>query len=266
MIYLAHTLDEIQYLKNSIEEKIQYHFLWKNIPKPVIDEDKLLILSILVPNDSTLPRMERDVYITTTMLVQIALDTHELVKENKNDETNKEKLVNQLHVLAGDYYSGLYYYLLASIKDITFIHKLASAIKAINELKMQLHYEEYESLTEYIELKTRMNGVLIETVAEYFDNDSFGEFFKQWAYITTLTTEKEQILKDEILINNMLDSNLMRAYMTNEEKFDAILEKEWISFQSILDELPHSASVFEDYLHQKRISNRHGNTSSVEEG
>ena len=49
-------------------------------------------------------------YALSTMLIQIALDTHEHISNESVEEKNR-----QLTVLAGDYFSGLYYKLLADI-------------------------------------------------------------------------------------------------------------------------------------------------------
>src|SRR5690625_4710701 len=118
-----------------IEDKIRHSYLEKFIQKPLIDIDKLLILYYIY-KDIEIPSNKKQQYITTIMLVQIALDTHELIPSNgSNTMTKTEK---QLSVLAGDYFSGLYYLILAEIEDIEMIEILATAIKKINEHKMIL--------------------------------------------------------------------------------------------------------------------------------
>lgn len=266
MISLSNSVNEILRFKKTIEEKIEYDFLWKNIQKPVIDEDKLFILSKLIPVNLALPHVKRDAYIITTMLVQIALDTHELVNENKADESTEENLARQLHVLAGDYYSGLYYYLLSQIDEFEFIHKLASAIKAINELKMKLYYEEFTSFNEYIDLKVRIHTTLLKTVAAYFNHNEFVDNFTQWFYISTLQEEKERMLTDEIVLNSMLDVKRSNVYMNNEDRFRYILHKEWLVLQHGINQLPHSSGEIYAYFDSRRDDDVVMNTSNVEEG
>lgn len=266
MIFLSQSLyTDIRQFKNSIEEKISYSFLKETIEKPAINEDELFILSQLVPDNGTLSDHERNTYVTTIMLVQIALNTHELVKENSPEETNQEKLVNQLHVLAGDYYSGLYYYLLADIEDLAFIHKLASAIKAINELKIKLHYKEYTTFKEYIQLKLDIQFLLFESVAIYFNRKDLIASIHQWMYISILLKEKNRIEKDEIILNNMLDSNLVQSIGTNKAKFKAIIQQEWLIFQELLNELPRTSEI-PNYFKSKTINELDRMMLDVEEG
>ena len=66
---------------------------------------------------------EKDTYITAIMLMYIALDTHDNVS-NTNVMMRTVYKCNQLTVLAGDYYSGLYYKLLAKLGDIKMIKVL----------------------------------------------------------------------------------------------------------------------------------------------
>ncbi|MFD1608359.1 heptaprenyl diphosphate synthase component 1 [Oceanobacillus luteolus] len=259
-------MNEITLYKEIIENKTNHDFLRKTIHKPVIDEDKLFILLKLIPKDTASAQTNRDVYIITTMLVQVALDTHELVMDNDDNETDDEKLVKQLYVLAGDYYSGLYYYLLSEIDDLTFIHKLASAIKAINERKMKLYYGEYETFSEYTSLKVEVESLLIETVANYFQHIDFIDCVKQWQYIKLLSKEKERIVNDEILLNSMMDSKKTNPYMTAEDKFSSIIQREWTSFNNKLMKLPHSTTDLQSYFNQKMVDHVYRNTLNAEEG
>src|SRR5699024_11653277 len=83
-------------------------------------------------------------HMTSIMLVQIALDTHEKIP-NQHQEWVMNETEKQLSVLAGEYYSGLYYLLLSEIEDINMIKTLATAIQQINEQKMKLFYEDVAS-------------------------------------------------------------------------------------------------------------------------
>src|SRR5690625_3679392 len=98
----------------TVKNKIKYSYIENHIQKPVIDREKVKLLTTLL-NYSSLSKQLKKQYILSVMLVQVALDTHEQipVTSEGNWESPKEKLKTQLFVLAGDYYSGMYYELLA---------------------------------------------------------------------------------------------------------------------------------------------------------
>ncbi len=66
--------------------------------------------------------------------VHAAFDAHDLV--DMSDATSKQQ---QLTVLSGDHFSGIYYRLLASIPELGFIQSLSGVIGQINEVKTSLH-------------------------------------------------------------------------------------------------------------------------------
>ena len=118
VIPIVKRINNIKELKQVIETKAYHPYLQKHIEKPVVDEDKLLLLWGLF-NELDISNDERNHYILSTMLVQIALDTHEKVS-NTNVTLEKSDLLKsrQLTVLAGDFYSGLYYQVLSEVGNI----------------------------------------------------------------------------------------------------------------------------------------------------
>lgn len=176
---------ELQELKKSIERKLQYSYVEQFVRKPFIDEDKLEILYYIYQNVQ-LSKTVKDQQILTVMLVQIALDTHDLIPNQQQDTTMSET-EKQLTVLSGDYYSGLYYFLLAEIGEVHLIQKLAAAIRKMNENKMSLFHEEYHSITELLELIRLIEAELFTEVAEHLNHDPI----------------LIEIIQDMLLINRM---------------------------------------------------------------
>src|SRR5690625_677341 len=118
---------------------------------------------------TSLSKAEKRQYILAVMLIQIALDTHDLIPASKKCITTDHEQMNmQLSVLAGDFYSGLYYLILANLDDIKMVQILATAIKEINECKMKLYYKEVSSLSEYLSLKEKIGSLLIIRFSDYF--------------------------------------------------------------------------------------------------
>src|SRR5690606_20721265 len=79
-----------------------------------------------------------ELFALATSLLQLGLDTHDWVDETEGngDEANLSK---QLRVLAGDYFSGRFYYLLAGAGYIDVIQRISKAVCEVNKIKMNLY-------------------------------------------------------------------------------------------------------------------------------
>ncbi len=125
-------------IREKLMVKLRHPYFINYIEEPFIDEEKIALLyGALKGANLHIEQIEH--YVVTIMLVQIALDTHERVSNKAGEEANESHKRRQLTVLAGDYYSGLYYYLLSMNRDIVLIRALAEGIKEINEHKIMLY-------------------------------------------------------------------------------------------------------------------------------
>lgn len=201
-----------------ITYKINHTYLNKYIQKPVIDQTKLTALSIIV-NNTSLPEKTKRQYIIATMLVQIALDTHDLIPIT-NDKNDDEVAITtkQLTVLAGDYYSGLYYLILAEIEDVPMIGVLASAIKEITEYKMRLYYREIGSFTDYLSITKKVETLLITRVAQFVNNSIINDIIDKLIITSKLIKERKHFPSQGQ--SPMLDSWYTN---TNDDSYSSIL-------------------------------------------
>lgn len=165
----VHTISsKLMELEKVIYDKVEHPYIDKFLEKPFIDSDKLAMFYYLY-DDASITESKKHGYITTIMLVQMALDTHELIpspSEKPMDETAK-----QLSVLAGDFYSGLYYYLLAEIDDVPMVRTLANAIEKINEYKMVLYKADVTSLAQLVTVMQEIEVTLFKEVAQTMQID-----------------------------------------------------------------------------------------------
>ena len=218
MIILLAMEREIQQLKLQIEEKVHHSFLLKHIHKPEVDEYKLYFLHYIL-NKTILAPIVKEQLIISTMLVQIALDIHEKIPDNTGVNRPSIGVDSQLTILAGDYYSGLYYSMLAFIEEREYITLLATAIKQINELKMNLYYSENESLEEYLEIRKQIQSLLIKYIAEH------------------VQVNQDIHVIEEILLTNEIINN---SYHSFEQDKKCILEKQVNKTKGMIDKLSES--------------------------
>ena len=178
-------------IREQVEQRVCDTYLLKYIEIPIIDEDKLLILvSIMERLELSFSDMKN--YALSTMLIQIALDTHERISNASVDEKNR-----QLTVLAGDYFSGLYYKLLAESEDILMIKALSKGIKDVNENKISVYNHELVSVEELMTSIKRIESSLLARLSEYFKVDLWNEFLENLLLFKRLLNEKSQFIKAE---------------------------------------------------------------------
>lgn len=148
-------------IKEQLLSKLRHPYFINYIEEPFIDEEKVVLLYAALKN-ANLHKEQIDHYVLTIMLVQIALDTHEKVSNKADEETSGFHKRRQLTVLAGDYYSGLYYYLLSMNCDIVLIRALAEGIKEINEHKIMLYQRAYETVDEVVKSVMTIESALLQ--------------------------------------------------------------------------------------------------------
>ncbi len=80
-----------------------------------------------------------ELYVLVTSLVQMGLDTHDLVSASKDRSERNTERSRQLKVLAGDYFSSRFYHLLSQAGQIELVKQLSDAVCEVNRLKMNMY-------------------------------------------------------------------------------------------------------------------------------
>ncbi len=184
---------KIANVKEKVEERLLHPYMFQYINTPALDEDKLLLL-VSILDQCKLTNKELENYSITTMLLQVALDTHEQVS-NTSANNNEVLKKRQLTVLAGVYYSGLYYKILAECHDVQAIRMLAQGIKLINDKKIIVYQQDIS------EIDTLMNNVkliessLIDQFTDYFRLDGWNGIVENFLFIKRLSKEKDNFVQ-----------------------------------------------------------------------
>ncbi|MFZ7912509.1 heptaprenyl diphosphate synthase component 1 [Bacillus cereus] len=154
-------------IKEKLMEKLRHPYFINYIEEPFIDEEKIALLyGALKSANLHIEQIEH--YVVTIMLVQIALDTHERVSNKAGEEEIEFHKCRQLTVLAGDYDSGLYYYLLSMNRDIVLIRALAEGIKEINEHKIMLYQKAHETTDDIMKSIVTIESALLQKTCDHF--------------------------------------------------------------------------------------------------
>ncbi|AQQ53631.1 heptaprenyl diphosphate synthase component 1 [Planococcus lenghuensis] len=156
------TLEQVR-----IMELVHHRTLEKFTAGPAVKRTRLFFLLLPYLNGEYWSS-ETEASSKTVSIVQAALDAHEHVEEN-----GAANLEQQLTVLAGDYYSGVYYQVLARLKNIDLVRQLSSAIAEISENKASL-YESLPWRPTDIEIAVgEIEAGLIRTFYEFYSYGSY---------------------------------------------------------------------------------------------
>ncbi|MET1030356.1 heptaprenyl diphosphate synthase component 1 [Domibacillus tundrae] len=175
-------------LLEEIDRACRQPFLNKIIGVPSINPLRAAAL-MLAFTDEDRKNANVQKQITAAVLIQLALDTHDMIPSVTEEMTQK----NQLIVLAGDYFSGMYYRTLAEAGCIHWVGILAGAVKKVNEAKTSLHRHKLESEEAIFRAVQTIEGDIIGSVyAKNEADEAVGHAARQLLAADRLFREKEQ--------------------------------------------------------------------------
>lgn len=185
---------QISSIKKIIKQKISHDYISKFIKAPTIDED-LILLFINSLNEQEVSKKDAETLIATAMFVNIALDTHEQV-------SNHHGLLKQrqLTVLAGDYFSGLYYKILAETENIPLIRTLAKGIKAVNEHKVAVYQLQSKDLDCFFHSLQEIESAILRQFCLFFNASTTYLLGKEMLFLKRLQAEKTLFMTVETSI------------------------------------------------------------------
>lgn len=104
---------------------------------------------------------EMEQVLTAVLLLEQGLSIHD-------DIDNASAMQQPLLVLAGDYDSSKYYYILAQLNQTRLIHGLCDAVAKVNEAKMRVALQPELSVQEYMWLMGIVQGQLLSALAIHY--------------------------------------------------------------------------------------------------
>lgn len=189
MVTLSQFDTTVQEIKRSFYHLIKHPYLDLYLADPEVDEDKIRFLYAMLQN--VLPNKDVELYTISTLLVQAALDVHEEINLHNITETF-ERRKGQLEILAGDYYSSLYYYLLAKNSQLPMIQVFSHTIQEINEFKMNIYLSPDLTFDEAKKNIILIESILLQKIAAHFDLDGWDGVLENYFFLKRILHEKSE--------------------------------------------------------------------------
>jgi heptaprenyl diphosphate synthase len=144
-----------------------------------------------------------ELFTIAVSLVQLALDTHDLVPVSNQQKEQKSARARQLKVLAGDYFSSRFYHILSKAGQIEMIQQLSHAICEVNRLKMNLYLRMKQLKVTASEYLTQSVQIRMQLFIS-FQKQMTGSLQGLWTEVLQSFTQCEVIL-DEIKRSESLE-------------------------------------------------------------
>lgn len=215
----------------------------KHTELPPLAEPRARMLYAVL-NEQGASRDQSELYTLVVSLVQLGMDTHDLIDTETAQRSEREMRSRQLKVLAGDFFSARFYQLLANAGQIDMITKISNAVCEVNKLKVNLYTrmrglklsaEDYfgfavqlrsELFQHFVGLlegaMSRVWPELLHSISrcevaldELERSESGKRFEKSWAYWHVLQVGNEE--ERHLLTTDRLDSSFIKSLI---QKYD----------------------------------------------
>ncbi len=160
---------QVSKLKNNIISQLHHRTLLQFTGQPIVEDDQLLYLMLPKINGEQWSQ-ELDQAASAVAMISAALLGHEKIDEQEATSKNQ-----QLTVLAGDYYSGMYYTTLAAIPDVELIRLLSQAVAKICECRTAVYEPQQRSLKEWLEILRVIEAMATCQFMKRYDFDCYIE-------------------------------------------------------------------------------------------
>lgn len=116
-------------------DMISTHTALPDFPVPRVR----LLYTFLLDRDGGKSYRTAETFALAAFLVQLGLDIHDRIDLESHRKEERSMRSRQLKVLAGDYFSSVFYELLAQAGEIEMISVMSAAICEVNKLKVNLY-------------------------------------------------------------------------------------------------------------------------------
>lgn len=118
---------------------VDYDMISTHTELPDFPVPRVRLLYTFLNNRQESSAQSAEIGSLAAFLVQLGLDTHDTIDVEDSHKEEKSMRSRQLKVLAGDYFSSLFYQLLAHSGQIRLVNSMSAAICEVNRLKVRLY-------------------------------------------------------------------------------------------------------------------------------
>lgn len=240
---IATTIEQkIAQFKQNIFTKLHHRTLLEYTGQPVVSDDEIMYLLLPFLNGEKLDDSTR-LAAEAIAMNMAALNTHDLIEEY--DATSKSQ---QLTVLAGDLYSGIYYATLAQVGDVLLIRSITEAVATISEEKAKFYEASHTQLQTALQALEVIETQAIQKFFGHFALDSYSVFARYGLVI-------QRLAKELALCSSHEATRFMRAF--DEEKTAELLRNELQTLATTYEKMVSTSSLLHDDVKAWIVSRIH---------
>ncbi|MGE7769923.1 heptaprenyl diphosphate synthase component 1 [Viridibacillus arvi] len=211
--------NKIQELQNNILMQLHHRTLLKYTGQPIVENETLFYLLLPFLNGEIWTN-EQDEVSTTIAIIYTALHAHDQIDEV--DATSKDQ---QLTVLAGDFYSGMYYQLLSKIPNIALIRSLSDGIIDISEKKTAIYEPISRPIAEWLHVLTVIESKSIEQFMKHYHLDQYIPLVQQGLLLNRLAYELRSLQETHMKSRIVAAIEKSEQFTSTKRSAERILEE-----------------------------------------
>ncbi|QAY66166.1 heptaprenyl diphosphate synthase component 1 [Paenibacillus protaetiae] len=178
---------------------VEYDMIQSHTDLPAVPDFRVRLLHAFLGEHRILSKSS-DLYAVVITLVQLGMDTHDLIDTDIGKRSMREMRSRQLKVLAGDYFSSRFYYLLAQAGQIEMVSKISAAVCEVNRLKVNLYTKMKQlkvSAEEYLSQTVQLKSELFQLFAGMLEGASSRVWSDLLPHISSCEVVLEELQRSE---------------------------------------------------------------------
>lgn len=230
------------YIKNSIAQlktdifmHVRHRSLQTHTGEPIVNVNQLFFLLLPFFNDENWTDEHYEAAITT-IIISAALSAHDEIKEH--DATSQEQ---QLKVLAGDYYSGRYYEILAHSGNIKLIRMLSQGVIKRCEYQTQVYERSNNTVEDWLNTLMVIESELTEQMYRLYHFEHYIPILQKGLLMYRLHDELNMLKhKNQTSLMQMMITAASKQYpsMTLDEVLQNKVKQLLLELEDLLKQVP----------------------------